>query len=190
MKRILFFFGIFIYSFQAFSQESETVFEYTGLKLTGVWGGTAFAYSQFDGSGEYMRGGFGALEFNKKITIGYFKYWVNDRFELSELPAQEIDFQYSGLNLGYSFLPQKRISPKVGLLVGGGQLDIKDQEDDRLFVIQPHTGVDIRILKWFHIDLHGGYRVVSGSDINNIDDELINGPFASVNLRFGFSWGW
>lgn len=194
MKRLALCFGILLLSLQLFAQDQETVFGYSGLKLTGVWGGPSFAFSRISDRSEYFRGGFGGLEFNKSIYVAYAAYWLNDETELPELD-NEVDFRYRGLLLGYAFKPNKIVHPKITTLIGGGEvsIDLGSTISDQVFVLQPTAGIGINVFKWWHIDVLGGYRLVTGMEEDNSDllsNSEVSGAFGEIKLRFGISWGW
>lgn len=190
MKNVFLFFGILLLSNSLFAQNQETVFGYSGLKLTGIWGGPSFGLSGIGENNAYYRGGFGGLEFNKSINVAYAAYWLNEKAELSQFPGQDIDFRYSGLHLGYAFRADKLVHPKAALLVGGGRVDVENEDEDRVFVLQPTAGIEVNVFKWWHIDVLGGYRIVTGTDTNGLSDKDISAPFGEIKLRFGISWGW
>ncbi|MFT5166684.1 MAG: hypothetical protein ACI8P3_001916 [Saprospiraceae bacterium] len=190
MKKWLVFIGILLFISNVFAQKEETVFDYSGLKLTGVWGGPTFVFSGIGDKNTCFRGGFGGLEFNKSISIAYAAYWLEDKIELSQLPGQKVDMRYNGLLLGYSLKPVKVLHPKFMLLVASGKLEVENEKRDRLFVLQPGAGVEINVFKWWHIDILGGYRIVKGTDISALSDSDLSAPFGEIKLRFGISWGW
>ncbi len=189
MNKWLFLTAILIFSSNLFAQEQETVFDYSGLKLTGVWGGPSFGLSGLGDQSTFERGGFGGLEFNKCFTIAFASYWLNNKVSLSQLPEQKLDFTYKGLLLGYALKPQKVIHPKVILLVGGGKIDI-EEGIDQVFILKPAGGVEINVFKWCHIDILGGYRLVTGVNSMGLSDQNFSAPFGEIKLRFGFTWGW
>jgi len=190
MKKILLFVGILLMSNHLFAQEQETVFGYSGLKLTGVWGGPAFSLGGIGAEEGYYRGGFFGLEFNKQFNIGYAAYWLDERAEIEAFPDQDFDLSYKGVLLGYAPNARKLVHPKFSLLVGGGRVDIENQDLDRVLIIQPAGGIEINIFKWWHVDVLGGYRIARGADITGLSDNDLSAPFAELRMRFGISWGW
>ena len=190
MKNWFLFIGMLLITVNLFAQEQETVFSYSGLKLTGIWGGPAMGLTGIGDNNVLYRGGFGGLEFNKCISIAYAAYWLEDKAELSAFPGQKIDMSYKGVLLGYALKPVKFVHPKFSLFVAGGKLDIENEKLDNVFVLKPAAGVEINVFKWWHIDLLGGYRIVTGTDVNGLSDGDVSAAFGEVKLRFGISWGW
>lgn len=190
MKKWFLVLGLLIFASQLFSQEEETVFGYSGLKLTGAWGGPVFGLTSLGDEDVFYRGGFGGLEFNKSFFLAYAAYWLNDKVLISNLPNQKIDLQYNGILFGYAMKPTKVVHPKFTLLAAGGKLDVENEDTDRLFVLQPGIGVEINIFKWWHVDMLGGYRLVTNSNTQGLSDSDVSAPFGEIKLKFGISWGW
>lgn len=190
MKRMLLFFGILLFTTGLLAQNKETVFGYSGLKLTGIWGGPSFGGTGIGDNTVYLRGGFGGLEFNKSITIAYAAYWLNEKASLDQFPNQGLDFSYRGGLLGYAFQSKKIVHPKLSVLIGGGELDLDDEDTDKVFIVQPAAGIEINVFKWFHVDVLGGYRFANGINIDGLSNSDVSTPFGEVKLRFGISWGW
>ncbi len=178
------------FALSLFAQEKETVFDYSGLTLTGVWGGPLFNMSTVGEDGHLFRGGLIGLEFNKKIYISYADYYINEKAKLDAFPNQSIDITYKGLQLGYAFIPDKRIHPKISLLAAGGKVELDDEEANNVFVLQPSGGVEINLFKWCKVDVMGGYRLIKGIDTVGLSDTDVSAPFGEIKLKFGFSWGW
>jgi hypothetical protein len=176
--------------FYAFAQDQETVFEYSGLKLTGIWGGPAYGLTPLGEDNVFYRGGFGGLEFNKSLFIAYASYWLDERVTIPEYPNQRLDFSYKGALLSYAYRSHKTVHPKVSCLIGGGKIDLENEDDDNVFILQPSAGVEINVFKWWHIDILGGYRIVTNTDLVNLSDQTMSAFQAEVKLRFGISWGW
>lgn len=190
MKKITLFFILILLVSHLSAQTQEPVFDYTGLTLTGIWGGPSYGYTTFADEDAFVRGGFGGLEFNKNLFIGYGAFYLNDKIELPIFESQKLDFSYNGLMLGYSLNAHKPVHPKFSVLIGSGKVDVKDEDLDRLFIIQPSAGVEFNLFKWWHIDLIGGYRIAKGISLEGLDDSDVSAPFGEIKLRFGISWGW
>ena len=190
MKRSLIIAGLLLCSLTMFAQEEEAVFGYGGLKLTGIWGGPTFGLAGFENENAYLRGGFGGLEFSKKFYIAYAAYWLDDNIEFAQYPDQKLDFRYKGLMLGYSMLSSKVVHPKITFLAAGGRIEFDNEERDNVLVLQPAGGIEVNLFKWLHIDVLGGYRIVSNTSLSEISDSDFSGAFGEIKLNFGISWAW
>ncbi len=191
MKKItLVFISILSFSIFSLAQDQETVFEYSGLKLTGLWGGPVYGLTPISNENVFYRGGFGGLEFNKNLFLGYAAYWLDERVVIPEYPNQRLDLSFKGAILSYAHKAHKTVHPKFACFVGGGKIDVEAEEDDKIFVLQPSAGIEINAFKWWHIDVLAGYRIISNTDLANLDDQTLSAFQAEIKLRFGISWGW
>lgn len=173
-----------------YAQREETVFKYTGLTLTGIWGGPSVGFSKLGDDYAYFSGGFGGLEFNNDIFIGWGGGKLKDEISLDKFPDQQLDMRYWGLMLGYAHKSNKAIHPLVNVLIGGGDVELDVEGEDRVFVLQPSAGVEFNIFRWWHLSLEGGYRMIANNNIKGLTNADLSAPFAEVKFRFGFSWGW
>jgi hypothetical protein len=170
------------------AQKDETLIGKTGLKLTGLWGGSNFGLVGFDGDNHGMAGGFFGLEFSKSLLLGYSGASTSESTTYNGV-LRKYDLNYGGLLVGYAYKPHKVVHPRVGFLMGGGNLKIKDEPDDAVFVVQPSAGVEVNLFRWFRMGLEGGYRFVSNVSLPKPSDGEVSAPFAQLSLRFGWSWG-
>ena len=72
--------------------------------------------------------------------------------------------------------------------VGPGNLKINGDKD-RLLVIQPSAGVEVNLFRWMRLGIEGGYRYVTGSQYDRLENEELSNYFGTVSFRFGWSWG-
>ncbi len=166
------------------AQKDETLMGKTGLRLSGIWGGSNIGLS-FGGNNYGMAGGFFGAEFNKALTIGFGGISSKESTDYTG----QFDLDYNGLLLGYAYLPHKVIHPRVSFLMGSGKLKFKDGYDDTIFVVQPSAGFEVNVFRWFRLGFEGGYRFVSNTSIPEPSDKEVSSPFAQLSLRFGWSWG-
>lgn len=167
-----------------YSQKDETLMGQSGLRLSGIWGGSNIGMS-FGGDNYGMAGGFFGAEFNKALTIGFGGF--NSK-ESTDYTGQ-FNLDYRGLLLGFAYKPHKVIHPRASFLMGSGKLKFKGGEDDTIFVVQPSAGFEVNVFRWFRLGFEGGYRFVSNTSIPEPNDKEVSSPFAQLSLRFGWSWG-
>jgi hypothetical protein len=64
-----------------------------------------------------------------------------------------------------------------------------DASLDRSAVFAAETGVrvEINVTRFFRVGLSGGYRLISGSDLERtaVSDDDLSAPFGQLSLRFG-----
>lgn len=191
MKRILFTsLCVFLFALSLTAQKEETVFGYSGLRLTGIWGGPSGGTSHYGESNVYHNGGFFGLEFNNSIFLGWGWYKIRDQVFFRGLPLQDFRLNYSGFMLGVSAFPNKVVHPKFAILVGPGTYEFQFEGRDRVFHLQPAAGLEVNIFRWWHLTLEGGYRMALNSNYLNLSDSDLSAWFVELKFRFGFSWGW
>ena len=191
MKRSLFTcLCFFIITFGLFAQKEETVFGYSGLQLTGIWGGPSSGTSFYGESNVFHNGGFIGLEFNNSVFLGWGWYRIKDEVIFPELPPQNFNLNYSGFMLGIAALPNKVVHPKFAMLIGNGTHEFQFEGRDRVFFIQPAAGFEVNIFRWWHLCFEGGHRIAINSNYVNLSDADLSVWFLELKFRFGFSWGW
>ena len=172
------------------AQREETVLGNRHLGFSGIWGGSKHQISRFGNNNQYVHGWHFGLEFGKALTIGFGGYNLNDDILWDNAPGQRFDMNWRTFNLGYAIQSYRSVHPVINLDAGRGKVKLLDEGiDDRVFVIQPSAGIEINVLRWFHLGLEGGYRFVTDSDLPNFSDRELSGAYGQVSLKFGFSWG-
>jgi hypothetical protein len=192
MKNYLFILVLLFSCSLTFAQREETLFGDNGLKFSGIWGGWTNTFSSIDNENIYFTGGYGGLEFGRRILVGYAgERLVNDT-EFDAFEAQDFEMRYSGLLLGYAFNSHKLIHPRFTVLTGKGKIEFKGEDDavkETFFTIQPALGIELNIFKWIKLGLQGGYRFAMDVDTDRISDNDLSEPFGSISLNFGLIWG-
>ena len=182
-------FGLFLATNSLFAQREETVLGWRGLGISGGWGGWTNGLTQFDEEYSVMSGGFGGVEFGKMLLIGSGGYHLSTDAVNSPGLKQKMDLNYGGLMLGVGLNSWRAVHPTFTVLGGGGTVKLAGEGSDHIFVVQPQAGIEINVVRWFHIGLEGGYRMVAGSDFASLSDKRLSGPFGEVRLKFGYSFG-
>lgn len=191
MRLSLLLFTVLIICGNLSAQSDETIFSNSNLRITGAWGGPSVTFVRLGDNFSNLSGGFGGLEFNKAFFVGWSgRRLTNDRIDLGDDTA-ELDFQFSGPLFGYAYRAYNAIHPRGSVLLGFGNYELDNRDDDRIVVIQPMVGVDINVFQWFRIGLEGGYQVTSGvsSAVPDFGNDALSGLLGSIRLQFGYSWG-
>lgn len=174
---------------QLSAQKEETILGERGWGLSGIWGGYAHQFTQYDDKDAFNSGGFFGFEFGKSLIIGWSHTDLRDDITLRNNETRKFDFRYNGAKIGYAFIPYKAIHPVLNFEIGKGTVELTGQPKDRVFVMQPSAGLEINVLRWFRLGLEGGYRFIQNNDLVGISAEQISGPYGQATLKFGFSWG-
>lgn len=190
MKKYWFSLCICIFTFTiAIAQKDETLFNQLNFSLTGAWGGTVVGASQIGDDFVPSTGGYGLLEFNKTLLIGWGGFDINNQVTIGA-ENYRYDLDYNGLMIGYAPKAFKVVHPHVMGLVGSGQTHIDDIRDNTP-VIQLGGGLELNIFQWFRINANGGYRFLL--DVDNVPAGVANsdlsGLYGEVKFKFGWSWG-
>ena len=167
-----------------FAQKDQTIF--SRVNLTGGWGGAQVAITSFNGETSALRGGFGGAEFNKNFFIGGGGYSSTSLDGVDQL-SDTYEMNYGGLMLGYGLKSEKVIHPQATILLGRGWKQELSTNRQDVFVVQPAAGVEINVLRWFRVGLHGGYRLVMDEQLGT--DQSFSGAYGSLSFKFGWSWG-
>ena len=167
--------------------QEETLFGETGLHLTGAWGGPSYGATFFyKGNGTFTRGGFGGVEFNRTLFVGLGSEWTKEVAKPGT--AQSFKFRRQGLMIDFVPLSQKVVHPKVNFWTGKGEVETNGGKDD-VFVVQPGVGFEVNVFQWWKLGFEGGYRFVTRTEVEGLENEDLSAFFLNFRLRFGYSWG-
>ncbi len=168
------------------AQRERTLFHQ--YHLSGAWGGSKHQMAQFGDTRSYMRGSHFGLEFGKKLFVGYSDMYLKSDVKWDEVQDQNFGLNWRGGTVGYSFLSYKAIHPVVNVDFGPGKVRYNNKVDN-IFAFQPSAGVEINIFRWLHLGVEGGYRFISDTNVEGLNDSKLSGAFGQASLRFGWSWG-
>ncbi|MBP7274381.1 MAG: hypothetical protein KA974_11105 [Saprospiraceae bacterium] len=174
------------------AQRENTLIGDSGLRFSGIWGGSSLGMSKFDDDYAFTKNGFFALEFGKALSVGWVGYKTEEKIPIgNDISGLNNSFSmdYNGLLLSYAHRANKTIHPTVSLVTGGGRIDLEGEKRDRVFVIQPSIGFEINLVRWCHVGIEGGYNFVTNTDFANYGDGDFSAPYAAVTFKFGWSWG-
>ena len=176
------------FGFSASAQGDETIADKFRLDLSGAWGGWNLQTTNIGGNSTAVNGGFGGLEFNKTIFIGWTAYSVSDNIIAPTDNIIPYTFSYNGPLLAYTPKARSVVHPKISMQFGFGKYEIENIRD-RFLVLQPGIGGEVNVLRWFRVGANAGYRYSLNSDFASDDFRNTDGFFLEGTLKFGFSWG-
>jgi hypothetical protein len=190
MARLFFFIAIIFLSITSVSaQREETVLGHKGYRMSGIWGGSNHQLARFGSSNSYLHGGFFGVEFGKALQIGVSSYELQQDVKWNQVQNQTFEMYFRGLHLGYGVQNYKPVHPTFNIDIAPGRVKLDGEGSDHIFVVQPAAGVEINVLRWFHLGFQGGYRFVTDSGLPSVSDKDLSGAFGQVTLKFGWSWG-
>jgi len=189
MKNVIVLFVLMICStFSLIAQHERTVFGKNGWKISGAWGGPAVGVGQLQDELVVFRGGFGGIEFGKKLFLGWGGFETDNDVYIDALDNDRFKMDYSGFMLGFTPSAHTKIHSNFMLLAGSGNAQVGNSETDNVFVVQPTLGVELNVFRFFHLSLDGGYRLVTNVNIPEMTGRDLSGPYAELKMKFGFSW--
>jgi hypothetical protein len=190
MKRILLIAALVGASLSlAQAQAEETLFNKSGLGLTGAWGGWTSGIAAFSDNLALTKGGYGGLEFGKNLFIGWAGYRTVNQVPFASEDLSDFGFDYGGLMLGFAPAAKKVFHPQIGFLVGGGEASVKSVGSDAVWVLQPSLGLEVNVFRWARLGIEGGYRHISHLDIPDYSNKDLSAFYGELRLKFGWSWG-
>ncbi len=171
------------------------------LDLSGLWGGPTYNYSATGDDWALVRGGFGGLELDDEVFIGYGGWSSRDAFTTDDaLPTGDrptYDFRHGGFIVAYSPGADNTIHPRITTILGPGRIQgsytgengtVTDFRE-RMFVGQVMAGAELNLFQWFRLGIEGGYRFASGvNDVPNVTANDVSGAVVQIEARFGISW--
>ena len=171
------------------SAQDETLLSKFTLDFSGAWGGWHSQITEIGNTSTVVHGGFGGLEFNKTVFLGWAAYKNSDIVTDDAGNDRTYDIRFNGPMIAYTPRARSVIHPKFAMHVGFGRLDIDELARDRFVSLQPSVGGEINVLRWFRVGGHVGYRY--GLNVDGPGDSFRspNSFFAEGSLKFGFSWG-
>jgi len=100
--------------------------------------------------------------------------WAGFSYTPTEIAGQSstqiLEFKYNTFYAGYSFQTYRVIHPYLSIGLGPGKLKVNG-DNDKLLVMQPSAGVEINVFRWMRVGMEGGYRLVTGTQGDRIENE-------------------
>lgn len=146
-------------------------------------------------------GAHGGLIINKNVILGVGTYgWVtNPEVTNAAQTDLELDGGYAGFVLGYKFFPKEIVHLSFPILIGGGQIRLKDPdyfvgrgsdswqtvESSAFFVVDPCAQIEVNVSNYLRVAVGGGYRFITGSSLDSIDDPSLSDFYGMLSLQVG-----
>jgi hypothetical protein len=181
----------------ATSEITRTLF---GGKITNRgYGGFALKFSRFNDQFALMTGGRGACTINDKYTLGGGGYGIANSIEIpgsSEDTGRLFKMGYGGIELGYIFLPGKKVKIGGSLLVATGAAfwqNMPKSNGEKLFdddfnifpLLEPSLYSEIALNRFMRLHTGISYRYVDHAHLDYMTDQSIRGFSCYIGLLFG-----
>jgi hypothetical protein len=141
-------------------------------------------------------GGQGGWVINRQFVIGGAGRGLVTTPDLNfNSRSAELQMGYGGLLLEYIGAPSELVHYGTSVVLGGGTAQIVpqgfDPRDDEsfdqttFFAAEGGARLELNVTTYFRIGVTGGYRLVAGSDLQEVSDTDLGGPYGELSLRFG-----
>ena len=195
MKKVMIPLMILLLSLSAYGDDETLI---SGEIESGGYGGLEVKFASINGEWEVLVGGRGGWIINHEFVIGAAGYGLATEGETSPgivFPVTNyiFDMGYGGVLLGYISRSHRLVHVTLDVLIGGGGLSQRDDvyqdyyydDSDAFFIIEPNVNFELNVSSKIRFAFGGGYRITSGADYMNLDDEDISGTSINLMLKFG-----
>ncbi len=186
--------------------QDETLFG--NVQSSGGYGAPTVALTTLNGETTAVVGGQGGWVLNRRFAIGGAVRGIAPRPEValrnhspSGPESAQVQLGYAGFLFEYIGASSKLLHYGAELVVGGGNVELVDGEGfqtgpsvsdesferSAVFTAELGARAELNVTSFFRIGLSGGYRLVSGADLNEADvsNGDLSAPYGQLSLRFG-----
>lgn len=193
-KKLLVVTLLLLSSLTLFAQE-ETLIE--GKISNGGFGGPVVKFTSINNHFGVLVGGQGGWIINHAFVIGGGGYGLANNIKTDKIiigERQLLNFGYGGLELHYINNSDNLIHFTISVLIGAGGIGYRrpynwdnswDTNTQSFFALEPTFRVMLNVTSFFRVGIGGGYRLISGADMDNLKDSEISGPSAEIIFKFG-----
>lgn len=192
MKKTFILLFVFLISTTLYADEETLI---SGDMQHGGFGGFGFRVTSLNGQTVVMSGGGGAWLINSRFFIGGSGYSNMSDDIKAPVPFESeqvfMNINYGGLNLGYVFNPDKLYHVTIDALIGQGNINYSQRNSDKhwksdnFFVLEPSVNLELNVVRWCRIAVGASYRLVNDVEIQNLQNNDIDGLSAGVSFKFG-----
>jgi hypothetical protein len=178
---------------------ADTTRNLFGGKITNSgYGGVILKFSSVNDQFAFMTGGRGAITINNRYTIGGGGYGTANSIDILDSSADTnrlFKMGYGGIELGYIFLPGKRINIGGYLLIAAGAAFWQNKpksNGERLFdddfnifpVLEPSLYIEIFLNRFMRLHTGISYRYVHHAHLEYMTDQNLRGLSCYIGLLF------
>jgi hypothetical protein len=115
---------------------------------------------------------------------------VSDRTHRWNGRNYDVTARMSGLDLEVHLLPSRVLHGSVALLIAGGELEARRQEDsyivsDGFFALRPHGTLELNVIQYLRIGATVGYRQAWAVEQLGLTEADLGGLDAMLTLKIG-----
>ena len=184
----------------------ETLFG--GVHSSGGYGAPTVALTTLHGETTAVVGGQGGWVLNRHFVFGGAVRGIAPRPDVTlqspspnDPESAQLQLGYMGVLIEYIGAPSKLLHYGAELVIGGGTVELVDDpgfqagasvsdesfERSGAFTAELGARAELNVTSFFRIGLSGGYRLVSGTDLEKADVSSgdLSAPYGQLSLRFG-----
>lgn len=167
---------------------------FSGQLRSSGYGAVSMKFTPLQGQFGTMVGGYGGWFINKTLLIGGGGYGLTTNITAPSRPGENISFGYGGIVLEYVGASDKVFHYSVQTLVGWGGVGFYRPRDftiasrssvSPLFVIEPSLMAELNVTNFLRLAVGGGYRIVTGVQLDGLTNADVSNYSLSLNLKFG-----
>lgn len=195
MKKKIFVLMILLLSVPVLFAQEETLV--SGKVTNGGFGGPVVKFTSINSHFGVLVGGQGGWIINHTFAIGGGGYGLANNIKTDKIilgEQQLLNLGYGGVELHYIHNSEKLIHCTVSLLIGAGAVSYRhpnnwegswDTNVKTFFALEPTVRVMLNVTSFFRVGIGGGYRLLTGANLDNLKSSDISGPSAEVVFKFG-----
>lgn len=166
------------------------------VQITG-FGGPILEWSQINGDLTFAVGGGGAVMLNNLFIGGYGIGVTNHPRKNIQNENLYFHFGHGGFWVGYELNPKKLVHLTISSKFGWGNASLSRRQfqntdaynflyEDRVFVWTPEIGAEANITNFLKVGFTGGYRLVSGFDLEGYSPKDLDSLTGALTFKFGW----
>lgn len=166
---------------------------FSGPLRSSGYGAVSMKFTPIQGQFGTMLGGYGGWFINKTLLIGGGGYGLTTNINAPMRTGENISFGYGGIVLEYVGASDKVFHYAVQTMVGWGgvgfyrprDFTISSRSISPMFVIEPSLMAELNITNFLRLAVGGGYRIVTGVQLDGLTNADVSSYSLSLNLKFG-----
>jgi len=171
-----------------------------------AFGAADLKIGDLNGERGLLVGAYGGFIINRRYLFGVAGYGLVTNIEFdgvvpgqTETKTLNLHGGYGGILIGGTIAPRELIHVSIPVVLGAGSLEVVDKdffvnnpadseftvENSVFFVAEPGIEIEFNITKYFRLGAGMTYRYISGTELENVNDEDLSGTTAMISFRFG-----
>lgn len=151
-----------------------------------------------------IAGGYAGVLVNRRYFLALAGYGITTNVEFQGTVAGEekplnLYGGYGGMMIGAMVASKEVIHLTFPIFFGAGQMEVSDKnffanspndaeftiENSAFIVIEPGAQIEFNITENFRVGAGMSYRYITGSELDNLEDQDLSGSTISLSFRFG-----